>query len=81
MKNILLYYLAIILPIPFLIRISYSDNSLLFTLFILTYFIPYRTLIDGWRLTSKKVLRWKEIWKLWIPWKFGGYIKDLYFRR
>jgi hypothetical protein len=79
MKNIFVYYVAILLPIPFLIWISNTGNSEWFAVLILTYAIPYRTLVDGLRLVNKKVLKWNEIWKLWVPWKFRELIKDLYF--
>ena len=79
MKKIIVFYLAILLPIPWIFWILRSDNSLLFAILLLIYAIPYRTLIDGWKLVDKKILKWHEIWKLWIPWKYRGFMKDLYF--
>jgi len=79
MKNIFVYYLAILLPIPLLILISNTADSKWFVISLLIYAIPYRTLVDGLRLVNKKVLKWNEIWKLWVPWKFRELIKDLYF--
>jgi len=79
MKNIFVYYLAILLPIPFLIWRASLNNTNWFAIFLITYAIPYRTLIDGWRLVDKKILKWYEIWKLWLPWKYRGFMKDLFF--
>ena len=79
MKNIFVYYLAILLPIPLLIWISTTEASMWFAILLLVYVIPYRTLVDGLRLVNKKVLKWNEIWKLWVPWKFRVLINDLYF--
>ena len=79
MKNVFVYYLTILLPIPILIWISNSAGSNWFAISLLIYAIPYRTLVDGLRLVNKKVLKWHEIWKLWVPWKFRELIKDLYY--
>ena len=79
MKNVFVYYLTILLPIPILIWISNTGGSKWFVILILIYAIPYRTIVDGLRLVNKKVLKWNEIWKLWVPWKFRELIKELYF--
>ena len=81
MKNILIYYLAILLPIPLLIWISRTDNSGWFTILLLVYALPYRTLIDGMRLISKRIIKWSEIWKLLIPGQRLEYTRDLYFKK
>lgn len=79
MKNVFVYYSSILLPILLLIWISKSGSSMWFAILLLVYAIPYRTLIDGWRLVDKKRINWNEIWKLWVPWKYREFIKDLYF--
>ena len=79
MKKIIVFYLAILLPIPLMFWISRSDNSLWFAILLLIYAALYRTAIECWRLVDKKILKWHEIWKLWIPWKYRGFMKDLYF--
>ena len=79
MKNVFVYYLTILLPIPILIWISNTGDSKWFAILLLIYAIPYRTIVDGLRLVNKKVLKWNEIWKLWVPWKFRELIKELYF--
>ncbi len=79
MKNIIIYYSAILLPIPFMVWLGQSGDRMWFAIFVLIYAIPYRTLIDGWRLVDKKLIKWNEVWKLWVPWKYRAFIKDLYF--
>jgi len=79
MKNIFVYYSAILIPIPFLVWVAKSGDSMWFTILLFTYAIAYRPLIDGWRLVNKKLMKWNEIWKLWVPWKYREFFKDLYF--
>ena len=67
MKNIIVYYIAIILPVPFLILISRTAHANWFIILLLIYAIPYRILTDGSRLVSKKIIQWTQIWKLLIP--------------
>lgn len=81
MKNIIVYYLAILLPIPLLIWLSKTNNSDWFTILLLVYALPYRTLIDGMRLISKKLMGWNEIWKLFIPDQKIEYTRELYFKK
>lgn len=81
MKNIIVYYLAILLPIPLLIWLSKTNNSDWFTILLLVYALPYRTLIDGMRLISKKLMGWNEIWKLFIPGQKIEYTRELYFKK
>ena len=79
MKNIIAFYIAIILP--FLVLIAKSAPPNWFVILLLIYAIPYRTLIDGSRLAGKKLIKWNEIWKLLIPGWGRKYRKDLYFKR
>ena len=81
MKNIILYYIAVILPLPFLLLISRTAHPYWFVVLLLIYAIPYRTLIDGSRLVSKQLIQWNEIWKVLIPGWGRKYRKDLYFKR
>jgi hypothetical protein len=66
MKNIFLYYTILLLPIAGLIMIP-SISSGWFVTLLFIYAIPYRTFIDGLRLVNKNVIKWNEIWKLWVP--------------
>ncbi|MEI6277650.1 MAG: hypothetical protein WCP08_16750 [Prolixibacteraceae bacterium] len=81
MRPIVVYYLAILLPIPLLIWISQTGNSTWFAVLLLIYAIPYRTFTDGFRLVDKNLMKWNEIWKLWLPWKYRELLIELYFRK
>jgi hypothetical protein len=81
MKNIIAYYCAILLPIPLLVWIAESDNTMLFAILLFTYVIVYRTIIDGYRLVYKKLIKWNEIWKLMIPFTRYDFLKPLYFSK
>ncbi len=81
LKNIVVYYLAILLPVPLLIWVSKSGYSGWFVALIFIYALPYRTLIDGVRLVNKKIIKLREIWKLLVPWQRFEYTKELYFRK
>jgi hypothetical protein len=81
MKNMVTYYLAILVPILLLNWMAKSVNSIWFAIFLLIYALPYRTLIDGVRLVNKKVIKRSEIWKLLIPGQRIEYTKDLYLKK
>ena len=81
MRNILFYYLAILLPVPLLIWLAWSGQSVWFVVLILIYTLPYRTAVDGMRLVNKRLMKWKEVWKLLIPGKRWDYSRDLYFKK
>ena len=82
MKNILIYYLTIILPLLIIITIGLNLNyPLLFATLLILYWIPYRVITDGLRLESKGLITRKEMWKLIIPGYRIDHIKELYFRQ
>jgi hypothetical protein len=81
MKNMVTYYLAILLPILLLNWMAKSVNSIWFAILLFIYALQYRTLIDGVRLVNKKVIKRSEIWKLLIPGQRIEYTKDLYFKK
>jgi hypothetical protein len=81
MKNIIVYYIAIILPIGLLVWLAITGNTSWFAILLLTYLIPYRMIIDGMRLVEKNQMKWSEIWKLFIPWMRYDYFRELYFRK
>jgi len=81
MKNTALYYLAIVTPLGiliFLTLIKQIDN-LWFVIFLLSYALVYRTIIDYLRLISKDVIAKNEFWKILIPGSRIKYFKELYF--
>jgi hypothetical protein len=79
MKNIFIYYIIILAPMPFLIWLA-EIHSNWFAILILLY-IPYRFFTDGTRLVSKKVMTWSETWKLLVPWLYADYFRELYFKK
>ncbi len=81
MKNIIVYSIAIILPLPLLLLFSRIAHPNWFVALLLIYAIPYRTLIDGSRLVSKQLIPWNQVWKLLIPGWVRVYRKDLYFKK
>ena len=81
MKNILIYYSAILVPIPLLIWVAKFENSFWFAVLLLIYSLPYRALVDGMRLVNKKMIKWNEVWKLLIPGKRMEYTRELYLEK
>ena len=81
MKNIFLYYFALLAPAVALAlcwNILFPQLSLLL-LFI--YVFVYRTILDGARLSSKKIIGREEIWKMILPGMRGKYFKELYLQK
>lgn len=79
MKNLFIYYLSILLPIPLLI--SVSNNSVFFT-FLLLFYIIFRGFIDGQRLIEKNVIEKKDLWKsVLIPFWSSRFFRQLYFEK
>ena len=80
MKNLIIYYFSIVIPIPMIIW-SKEQSFTLFTILFLTYLIIFRGFVDGQRLIEKKVILKKEIWKAFIPFWTAKYTKELYFEK
>lgn len=78
MKNILIYYLSILLPIPLLVWSLYY-NSIMFFILLMSYVIIYRGFVDGQRLIEKKLMNKNELWKAFIPFWTSKYFRQLYF--
>lgn len=80
MKNIVLYYFVILLPLPFIIWAAKYD-SLLFAGLLLAYVI-FRGFTDAQRLYEKNVIDKKQFWKAaLIPFYASTYMKELYWER
>lgn len=77
MKNILIYYISIFLPLPLLIG-SLSYDSMIFFVLLISYVI-YRGFIDGQRLIEKELINKNELWKAFIPFWSSRYFRQLYF--
>lgn len=80
MKNLFIYYFAILLPIP-LIIITSNNNSVIFTVLLLFYII-FRGFIDGQRLIEKNIIEKKDLWKsVLIPFWSSRFFRQLYFEK
>lgn len=78
MKNLVFYYIIILLPIPVLIGLSYN-SKLFLTLIIFYYF--FRGFTDGQRLLDKKMINKSDFWKIFIPFWRSKFYKELYFEK
>jgi len=78
MKNLLIYYFLVLLPIPLLILALY--DATLFSI-LLIFYIFYRSFIDGQRLLDKKLINKREFWKNFIPFWRAKFYRQLYFER
>jgi hypothetical protein len=79
MKNLLIYYFSILLPMPVLVWSVFYDSKL-FVFILLSYFI-YRGFTDSKRLVDKGIIMKKEIWKVFIPFYSSYFFKELYFEK
>jgi hypothetical protein len=81
MRNLFVYYLAILLPIPLMVWAVSNGNSTLFGVLLLSY-VVYRGFTDSRRLLEKGLIKKKESWKIFIfPWYYGRFFKELYFEK
>jgi hypothetical protein len=82
MKNLLIYYILILLPLGLMFYLLKSDsiNTWGFVGLMFFYSLIYRTYIDGKRLADKNIIPKKDIWKLIIPGKHIQYFKELYLK-
>jgi len=80
MKNIIVYYSAILLPLLALIYLldqNYNPGWWMIGLF-LSYPLIYRPLIDQWRLKSKGIIVKGSFWTALIPSFHRKYFRALY---
>lgn len=82
MKNIIVYYLVITIPLFILLILIKSEiiNSVWFVIILMVYTLIYRTYTDGKRLADKGIINKSDIWKMIIPGKRIKYFNDLYIR-
>ena len=80
MKNLFYYYLAILLPFPFLIWAVVEKKNILFSVLIIVYFL-YRGVVDANRLISLGIMEKKDFFKIYIPLWQLKYFKSLYFKK
>ena len=77
MKNIAVFYVAVLIPIPLIIYSFSFDNLLLAFYALALYALAYRPVIDYLRLLSKGVSK-EPFWKLYIPLFRVKYFRELY---
>ncbi len=81
MKNLIIYYIVILLPLCVLFWILFSlDNSKLFIILLLIYGIVFRPLIDAYRLIKKGVIQKKSWWKMFSPIAHVKWFRELYLK-
>ena len=82
MKNIIVYYFAVIVPaaVIFFLSLTNAINSNWFVYLFCFYLLIYRTYTDGKRLADKGLVEKKDIWKMIVPGRRLRFFKDLYIR-
>lgn len=78
MKNIIIFYTIILIPIPIMFYLAKNNHLNSFFLMLIIYILIYRPLTDGIRLYSKGIIKKSEIWKLLIPFFRWKLIKKIY---
>ena len=80
MKNSIVYYLAIFIPLIILYNLLKSDSidTSWFLIAIFTYAFVYRMITDYYRLLSRNAIEKKDYWKLLIPGSRYRYFRSLY---
>lgn len=78
MKNLVIYYLQIIIPLPLLYLSSKEeDSAMFFSLFI--FYLVYRIFTDYFRLLKKGVVMKSNFFMFFMPIWHIKYFKELYF--
>jgi uncharacterized membrane protein len=81
MRNLFVYYFAILLPIPLMVWAASNGNSTLFVVLLLSY-VVYRGFTDSKRLVDKRLIKQNEAWKVFIiPFYSAYFFKELYFEK
>ncbi|MEJ2585415.1 MAG: hypothetical protein P8Z38_10360 [Robiginitalea sp.] len=82
MKNLFIYYLAILLPVVIILYL-YGTEWIGFTAFlvlIIAYLLLYRTWTDGSRLVSKGIIPREDRWKMMLPGMHMKHFRELYLK-
>ena len=82
MKNLLTFYILILVPLGILFWLNKSDliNGTLFVILLIFYALVYRTYTDGKRLANKNIIQKKDILKMIIPGNRFEHFKELYLK-
>ena len=79
MRNLKLYYLIIIFPLPLLFMLAYLKENIFFVFFLFAYLI-YRHIVDGSRLYSLGKINREDLWKTNLFMYQIKYFKSLYLK-
>lgn len=80
MKNLLVYYFQILLPLP-LIYWSASTHRTSFFISLLIFYLIYRCITDYYRLLNKKLINKNDLLKTLIPFWNMKFFKEMYFEK
>jgi len=80
MKNLIIYYIQIFLPLPLLYFSAKQGDSILFCGLMVFYYL-YRIFTDYYRLSKKNVLQKNDYLLFIIPICNIKYFKELYFEK
>ncbi len=80
MKNLLVYYFQIILPLPLIYFSLLKQDSVLFVTLCIFYYI-YRIFTDYFRLLKKNIIKKNDFLIFLIPLWNIKYFKELYFEK
>jgi len=77
LKNTLVYYVLILLPVAALIYLSKHGFNNVFVISFFAYLLIYRGIVDGFRLYQKAIIPKRKIWSIIYSSRFQ-YFKELY---
>lgn len=82
LKNLFVYYLAILIPIVAILFLYGTEMIGFTTLLVLTiaYLLIYRTWTDGSRLAAKGIIPKKDRWKMMLPGMHMKHFTELYLK-
>jgi hypothetical protein len=79
MRNLLVYYLVIAIPLIALATLLFKGYKTVFFCGLIVYALLYRPLTDGFRLIALKKIEKQDLKKLFIPFWRLKWFKNLYF--
>ena len=77
MKNLIVYYLQIFLPLPLIFTSQFNIPNYLG--FMLVFYLIYRVFTDYYRLLNKGLMEKNEFYKMFIPFWRIQFFKEMYF--
>lgn len=78
MKELIIYYVKIIIPLPLIVLPLQAGLFWLFIGYFGIYWLGFRTYVDGNRLIQKGIISKNKRWKLLLPGLRMKYFKELY---